>query len=159
MKILGLTPRMRSGGFSLVELMVVIALLGIAMAIATPSFTRMIADQRVRAAATDFHTAMLQARSLAITHNLNVTVEPNDAGWEAGWSVHPESGASPVYDQGGVSAGVTVSGGDAGVTFTPSGRVKAAAALTVTSDSDNSLVRCVRVELTGRPVTEAGACT
>lgn len=158
MKISGRTPRRRAEGFSLVELMVVVILLGIVMAIAAPSFTQMIADQKVRSATTDFHTAMLQARSLAITHNMNVTVEPDAAGWEAGWTIHPESDASTVYEQGSASGGVTVSGGDDGVTFTPSGRAKTVESLTVTSDSDSSLVRCVRVQLTGRPVTETGAC-
>ena len=52
-------------GFTLIELLVVISIAAIIMAIAVPSFNQLVGQQRVKAAANDFKSAVALARSEA----------------------------------------------------------------------------------------------
>lgn len=145
-------------GFSLVELMIVVALLGIVAGIALPSFSQMIAKQRVSGAAADIHAALLQARGLAISRNADVSAIPAAGGWAAGWAVQSSDTPAIVFHRGGELKGVGASSSDS-VTFKPSGRAGGTFSLTLTSESDSSLKRCVRVAPAGRPTVEKGACS
>jgi len=62
------------GGFSLVEMMVVISLLAIMSAIAVPSFTQMIAGNSVDAAANELYGLLQYARGEAVSRGQRVTV-------------------------------------------------------------------------------------
>ncbi|XOF32941.1 MAG: GspH/FimT family pseudopilin [Candidatus Electrothrix sp. YB6] len=64
----------RTEGFSLVELMTVIAIIGIMAAIALPSYISGMPHRRLQAAARDLYNAMQQARSLAVKNNQSVHV-------------------------------------------------------------------------------------
>lgn len=59
-------PAGRSAGFSLVELLVVIAMLSIVMAAALPNFARFTARDRVDGAAQEIQSALMLARQKAI---------------------------------------------------------------------------------------------
>jgi type IV fimbrial biogenesis protein FimT len=54
------------GGFSLVELMVTVAIAAILMAIAAPSFSIFIDNQKLLTTATEFYSAVNMTRSEAI---------------------------------------------------------------------------------------------
>lgn len=56
----------RRGGFTLVELIVVLALIGLLTALAAPSFSRTIVSARLRSAASDVRGTFARARSLAV---------------------------------------------------------------------------------------------
>ena len=59
-------------GFSAIELMVVVAIIGIVMAIAIPSFAAAILNSRIRGVAESMQAGLLQARSEAIKRNAPV---------------------------------------------------------------------------------------
>lgn len=102
------TPR----GFTLVELMITVALLGILLSVSVPSFTQFIGQQQVKGLARDFRSAVLQARSESAKRNAAVFLKAN-ASWSNGWFVTADS--SDVYaDCGGSGAclGVYVAGTD-----------------------------------------------
>jgi len=61
-------------GFTLIELLVVISIAAIIMAIAVPSFNQMVGQQRVKAAANDFKSAVALARSEARKTGLNSNI-------------------------------------------------------------------------------------
>lgn len=61
--------RVREGGFSLAELIVVIAILGIIAAVAIPSFLSYLQAAQTRGASQEVTTLLNQARQLAITRN------------------------------------------------------------------------------------------
>jgi general secretion pathway protein H len=57
---------MRSEGFTLMELIVVLAILGALAALVTPSFSRTVASARLRSAASDVRTTLARGRALAV---------------------------------------------------------------------------------------------
>lgn len=77
-------PVSASRGFTLVELMVVIALLAIFASIAVPSFNTLIANIRTETAASELHSLLVSARSNAVTQRTRVTLEKVDA---SNWQV------------------------------------------------------------------------
>jgi type IV fimbrial biogenesis protein FimT len=63
----------RTGGFTLIEMMIAIAVLGLLLGLALPSFNDMIRNARVRAAAETYLGALNLARTEAIKRNVTVT--------------------------------------------------------------------------------------
>ena len=151
----------RARGFTLVELMVVLSVLAILLAMATPSMTQLVATQRVRSMASDLHVALVRARSEAVKRNASVTIVPAGGNWSAGWSVkdaaNPEAPPLHVYAP---ARGVSIATDVAQIVFTASGRTPLAAEATfLVSSAGSSLARCVRVNFTGRPyVKERSQC-
>jgi type IV fimbrial biogenesis protein FimT len=84
--------RRKQRGFTLVELMTSLSVAGISLAIAIPSFTNMVNNNRRITAVNRIVTTMHSARSEAITRNQQVTVcaskngtACDGDGWNAGW--------------------------------------------------------------------------
>ena len=77
----------RQRGFTLIEAMVVVALLAIVGAIAAPSFRSFIATMNSKSAAFDLINDLSLARSEAIKLNANVQVVPIGSDWAKGWRV------------------------------------------------------------------------
>lgn len=72
------TTMKKSSGFTLIELMVVVAILAVVVAIAAPSFGDLQKDSRLDSAAKNLNSAIRLARSEAIAKNAFVRVEIED---------------------------------------------------------------------------------
>lgn len=88
------SQKIKSSGFSLVELMVVVAIAAILLAVAAPSLQSIILKNRVQSVASDFQSALATARGEAIKRggDARVTVVANSkiAGspdWTSGFTV------------------------------------------------------------------------
>lgn len=82
-----------SAGFTLVELMVTIAVLGALAVIAVPSFGSFIAGQQAKTGAHDLLLDLLYARSEAIKQNDKIYVTPTDTSdWAKGWAITSVAG-------------------------------------------------------------------
>lgn len=81
-----------SRGFSLVELMVTLAVAAILLTLATPNFVRMINNYQVTAQANDLLGSLATARSEAVKRGGAVSLTPSGTGFQGGWCMH--TGAS-----------------------------------------------------------------
>ena len=145
--------RLAGRGFSLVELMIVVAIVGILAMIAGPSFIEISAQSQVKAAAADLQMSLMRARSEAIKRSAQVTVTPVGGDWSKGWTI-PDG----IESHGAVSN--VVIAGPGSITYNGNGRVSAGAVVNLDISSPNtSLVRCLKVELSGQPVIKQQACT
>jgi len=64
----------RQAGFTLIELMIAVAIIGVAMAIAIPNFARMYIDYEAKATASEITRYLVLARTRAMTSNQTLTV-------------------------------------------------------------------------------------
>lgn len=74
-----------SRGFTLIELMITIAILAIVLGVAVPSFQDFVRRNRVTATANNLVSALALARSEAVKRATRVTVASGD--WAGGWQV------------------------------------------------------------------------
>jgi len=77
----------RARGFTLIEMMVVVALVAILGIIAVPAFRDLLLNQRLASSASDFLAALSLARTEAIKRSQSVTLTPRNQDWSNGWEV------------------------------------------------------------------------
>lgn len=112
------TERRCKGGFTLVELMTVVAIVAVLAAASTPSFREMLLNQRLAAAAQAFNSALSLARMEAIQRAQSVKVTALAGNeWAGGWAVRtgPDESPQTLRSFGrlpqGVSVDATLGGG------------------------------------------------
>ena len=151
------SPRRAMRGFTVIELMIVVAILAILTAVAVPGMRNLIQAQRVKTAAFDVYAGLSLARSEAIKRNTSVTLTPTSGDWAKGWS-GSDSNGNVVLKQDAFSQ-IAVAGPGT-VVFNSMGRLGGAASQfeVSTSELTNDKWRCVKLDLSGRPVSYVGAC-
>ena len=90
----------KSNGFTLIELMVTIALMAIMLSIAAPSFTSFRRNSELASIANNFLAALNAARTEAMKRNMFAMVVPvnNDNDWSKGWVVFVDANDNGSYD-------------------------------------------------------------
>lgn len=155
-------PARRQGGFTLIELMVVITLMAVVLGLGVPSFRSFILGQRAKSAAFAFANAAVQARSEAIKRNAEVALVAAAGGWANGWTVQVVSGAVVLSRQdayaGVVMASVAPKVTPTTVTYQSSGRLGAAVNDVQVNDENGSHARCISFDLSGMPKSRMGNC-
>lgn len=152
---------MRAGarGFTAVEMVITVAVVGVLASIAVPASQEMIAKQRVRSAAGDLLNTLMRTRSFAIKLQVPVTMLPvAPATWQSGWSVPQPSGDGYLFDARTTLAQVRITG-PASVVYKSNGRpVTPATAKFQIAGEGTTEVRCVALDLSGLPHQKKGAC-
>lgn len=152
-------------GFTLVELMVVVAILGILLGIGVPGMSQVLASSRVSSAASEFQLALQGARSLALTQRERYTVCPADAAkcadsesWSAGWATY-KGGADGVRVQQHVLSGVDVISDTDDFSFNAMGYLEPAVPRTITlSANDGQAQRWLCVSASGKASVSRSSC-
>ena len=155
-------------GFTLIEIVIVIAVATIFTSLAAPGFRQLIASQRVRSASFDFVSALGYARSEAVKRNATVTLRAgasSDGAWTTGWRVVDPTNTTVILRSWtpGSNLSMAEAGSLTSVSFGLDGRLPAGATqpkLQIAPATAISGVtsRCVQVDLAGRPITKTGAC-
>jgi type IV fimbrial biogenesis protein FimT len=149
--------RERTGGFTIIELMLTIAVLGIIVTLAVPSFNNFILKTRVNSASTEIQMSLLLARSEAVKRNATISITPiNTADWTLGWDVTFVDGGGvtrKLKTQAAYTGAMTVVGPAAAVAFGRDGRLTSTAATFTVSVPGNTRVTAknVVVDVSGRP--------
>jgi type IV fimbrial biogenesis protein FimT len=173
---------MKEGGFTLVELLVSLAIMVILLTIAIPGYAFLINANRAAAVTNELISAIHFARSEAIKRGMRVTicktndadaVSPacsNDANWEQGWLVFADGGIRGVVDsgdtllraQGRASPGtaITSTNYEKFISYLPGGVSQGSNGL-----ANGTLQVCVAgnrrdiiINATGRPRLDSGIC-
>jgi type IV fimbrial biogenesis protein FimT len=113
-------------GFGLVEQLVTLAVLAVLIAMAVPSFHRLMIGHELRAAQSDYMAALQHARNLAVNEQVRVILCPSrdaltcndDNDWQDGWLVALDPGGKkqpdgqPRYVGGKYSGSIRIVGSD-----------------------------------------------
>ena len=91
-------------GFTLIELVITVALMAIMLAVATPSFVSYQRNSELVNIANNFLAALNAARSEGMKRNMYAMVVPinNDNDWSSGWVVFVDVNADGEYDSGDI---------------------------------------------------------
>jgi len=111
--------RMSSSGFTLIELMVTIAVLAIIVSIAAPSISTQLANQRVKSTTATIANALKEAKVESILRRQNLTFTYNNNGANSG-SINIGNISSYSYS---AKSTITDSESKNPITFEPSKRV------------------------------------
>lgn len=143
----------RTEGFTLIEAMIVLVILGVLAGLAAPSMREFMAAQRLKTPASDLYADLALARSEAIKRNTAVELVPNATDWAQGWVVRPQSTTTNLRIQDAY-ANVSIAASQTGsLTYRGNGRLSTSAMTFRITASGGAEVkmRCVAVDVSGRP--------
>jgi type IV fimbrial biogenesis protein FimT len=170
-------------GFTLIELMVTIALTAVILTQAVPSFNALVQNNRMISQKNEFISALNLARSEALKRGVRVTVCASDdqatcdtTNWEKGWIIFSDRNANVALDAGsgaclatedclirvsaGLNDGNTLSARKSGaaadtgfIQYTPRGAVDAAATFTFCDARGDGYASATNINTLGRAIS------
>jgi len=153
------TPLQPMLGFTLIELMITIAILAITVSLAAPAFRELLVAQRIRSVAYDMTSDLVLARSEAVKRGQAVTIAPDAGGWTAGWSVRVPASADLIASRSASGSGVSFTTSPGTITFDINGRLGTSGTVVRFQISDGGTRnRCISLDPSGRPKSSIAAC-
>lgn len=150
----------RTKGFTLVEMMVTVAVAAILLAIAMPSLESISNSNALKSTTRDLVSTISTARSQSISTRTNVLVEPAAGGWASGWTISYDNAAAEVDQEYLPRDGVTVTrvGGNGSLTFLSRGGLQGGAATFTVCHAELAQGRSISVSFLGKVTTDVEDC-
>lgn len=163
-------------GFTLIEMLVTVAVLVVLVVAVGPSFVEALRSNRVQTQSSALFTALVLTRSEAVKRNHSVILCKSGDGatcttggnWEQGWLIYPDkdNDASKDSDEAVIRAYGALGGGSTlrtgalyanRVIFRSDGTVSAQDSFRICgADGEAAKARKITINATGRPYTELG---
>lgn len=152
-------------GFTLVELMITVAVIGILAVVAVPAMTDMINNSRLRGQSEEVTAALQLARSEALRRNQRITACASASGTSCAasanrfvvyWQDPSNAATTEMVREISMPGSVQVSGSAAGIQFRSTGMADSAQQLQVTVSGDT---RYVCVQISGVVSVKKVACS
>lgn len=140
-------------GFTIVEMLTTLVVVGILVALALPAFRDFVASNRITAATNSLIAAISYARSEAVRQSQVIRVVSPAADWAGGWTVVDANGAT-LRTFTATPGGVTITGSTTTLQFDGRGLLIGAAAgatFTICDGRPAEIGRQIQVSATGRP--------
>jgi len=159
----------KAAGFTIIELMFVVALIAVVLGIGAPALTTMVANNRISTVASDLLTDFTFARATAISRSQRVGIcasndqaTCNGSSWQQGWMIYVDANSNNVFDvatetivrvHDALPSGLTVTATPPSldVVFRPSGPADAARSFLVCKTG--FIGRTIAINATGRPLS------
>ena len=116
-------------GFTMIELMITIAIATILLALAIPNFTRFIRQSQYTSAGNELVTGFNYARNEAINRQRAVAIAANGGAWINGWQAFLDTNRNAVFDgtdvvlrQGNAITGIDITSSFTAAAFDQNGR-------------------------------------
>ena len=145
-----LERKVSESGFTLIEVMIVVAIIGIASALAIPNYVEWKSQHDLREAVSEFSSNLNLARVVAMNRNRQATVTIQVGGGGL-IDVSGTAGGTPIFSTQTLSGSVTgLPGGTANVLFSSMGLSAAAANQVIQLVNTRGLVYSVSVMPSGK---------
>lgn len=150
--------RMTSSGFTLIELMVTIAVLAIIVGIAAPSISTQLANQRVKSTTATLANALKEARVESVIRRQNITLSYNNTSTPKVITITaPSSTAISSYSYN--SSSIIKPDTATTTVFEPSKRVTTARTYTICDSNDAASPQQIEVNaLANISIRSGGSC-
>jgi len=153
-----------SRAFTLIELMITLAVLAVVVSLVAPSFSNMLQENRLSALTSELQGTLQLARSEAVKRRTNVTVCRSNAdqngcengtNWASGWLMMASNQVLKIWDP---IQGVVVTGPSTGIAFRSNGMASAEVWSVTHSACSGQQKRTLSVNATGSMTLTKGNC-
>lgn len=165
-------PRRQNTGFSLIELMVVIAIVAVLLTLGLPSFQGSLRSNRIATTSNELLASLALARSEAVrgTRGGGVCSSTDGAScggnWNNGWLVWTETDGNGVLGAGETvvryiqsKPKLTLAGSANAIAFDSRGRaIGGAQSIQLSPEGATTPIRCLQIGITGQTRVDPGAC-
>ncbi|HEX2518077.1 MAG TPA: GspH/FimT family pseudopilin [Castellaniella sp.] len=153
----------RSRGFTLIEMLVTLAIFAVLLMIAIPSMRPFLQSQSVKNASMDINSTVALARSEAIKRNATVDVTANSAtDWSRGWVVSQTTPAATIRKQPALN-NIVITSSSGSFSFDGNGRMTSTGSTftikPLNKTGSQPLCLTVKVGATGRVESTKVTCT
>jgi type IV fimbrial biogenesis protein FimT len=153
-------------GFTIIELMIAVVLLGVLVALAMPSLSDMMRRMKIETAASSLSVAFATARSEAVKRGRDVSVCissdgaacANSTDWAVGWVIY-ETAGTPIKTFDAPTGGLTMLDANSlkSVTFSPAGGTSLATAASIAVCKEGQTSKVFTVAISGRMRVASGS--